>query len=404
MDCFSSLPPEINVMILLCLKTRSKIKPLLSASPTMLRYYCGSKLYIQKAHLEAELSGTLLQDALVVANFPSKNRQLHIEKWSQGQLPNPFLHHDAATIDRLDRLYAQFARYIEDYITKATSIHPPRAYMCIPSLCYHVDQLQFRGQPIGVDILSVDTLTELERYRLFQAFFRYELVSKIRDERVASLVASNFRMFSHGEAEALRCVYQYMRDLYGAVFAHHDTSQLPYIPAEAAGETRKLVPDDGIRCPNNIWLGPPEPFTKHAFPQNPISQQLGLAGFSLMTLLLSVPRDDRGCPMQFMATMPMHLKVSEWTRFLPTFKIFEEGVYHPLDDRRWDDWSEVGQALRDNGSITFAYGVRIWSTYFDLQKRIYRQRAWAFFDHAKYYPEGSISRHFPTLDQLEGKA
>ncbi|KAF5987289.1 hypothetical protein FCOIX_992 [Fusarium coicis] len=404
MDCFSSLPPEINVMILLCLKSRSNIKPLLSASPIILQNYLESKEYIQQAHLEAELSGTLLQDALVVANFSLKNRQLHIEKWSQGQLPNPFLHHDAATIDRLDRLYAQLARYIEDYITKATSIYPPRAYMCIPSPYYHVDQLQFRGQPIGVDILRVDTLTDLERNRLFQAFFRYELVSKMRDRGVARLVASTFRMFSHGDAEALRCVYHYVRDLYGAVFAHYATSQLPDIPAETARETRKSVPDGRLRFPNNIWFSP-DAFMKPKFLQIRISQQLGLVGFSLMTMLLSGPRDDRGCPMQFMAKIPMHLKGSEGTRALETFEIFEEGEYHcPLNNRRWDDWSEVGQALRDNGSIAFAYGVRISSTYFDLQRKIYRQRAWAFFDRAKYYPKGSISRHFPTLDQLKGKA
>ncbi|KAF5719536.1 hypothetical protein FMUND_4639 [Fusarium mundagurra] len=404
MDFFSSLPAEINVMILLCLKTRSNIKSLLSASPTILQSYLKSKVYIQRAHLEAELSGTLLQDALVVANFPSKNRRLHIEKWSQGQLSNPFLHHDSATIDRLDRLYAQLARYIEDYITKATSIYPPRAYMCIPSPYYHVNQLQFRGQPIGIDILRVDTLTDLERNRLFQAFFRYELASKIRDYRVAELVASTFRTFSHGEAEALRCVHRYMRDLYGAVFAHHASSQLPDIPAETAGETRKSVPDGGLRFPHNIWFSP-DTFMKHAFAEIRISRQLALVGFNLMTLLLGAPRDDRGCPTRFMAKIPMHLKRLEWSRVLATFDIFEEGEYdYPLSHRRWDDWSEVGQALQDNGSIAFAYGVRISSTYFDLQQKIYRQRAWAFFDDASYYPEGSISRHFPTLRQLQGKS
>jgi hypothetical protein len=226
--------------------------------------------------------------------------------------------------------------------------------MCIPSPYYHADQLQFRGQPIGIDILRVDKLTDLERNRLFQAFFRYELISKMRDEGVARLVASNVRMFSHGEAEALRCVDHYMRDLYGAVFAHHATSQLPEIPAETAGEKRKSAPDGGIRFSNNTWFSP-DAFTKHAFPQRPISQQLGLVGFSLMTLLLSAPRDDRGCPMQLMAKIPMHLKISRWTRGLATFEIFEEGGYPcPLNDRPWDDWSEVGQALRGNGSIAFA--------------------------------------------------
>lgn len=159
MDCFSSLPLEINVTILRYLRTRSNIKQFLSASPTMLQHYRESRAHIQRAHLQGELPGSLLQDALVVANFPSKNPQLHIEKWREGHLSNPFLHHDSVTIDRLDRLYTRLAIYIEDYITKATSIYPPRAYLCIPSAYSNVDQLQFRGQPIGIDILRVDALT-----------------------------------------------------------------------------------------------------------------------------------------------------------------------------------------------------------------------------------------------------
>ncbi|KAK2694629.1 hypothetical protein QWA68_005459 [Fusarium oxysporum] len=86
MDCFSSLPPEINVMILLHLRTRSNIKLLLSASPTMLQHYRESKEDIQRAHLQAELPGGLLQDALVIANFPLKNPWLHIEEWREGHL------------------------------------------------------------------------------------------------------------------------------------------------------------------------------------------------------------------------------------------------------------------------------------------------------------------------------
>ncbi|ENH64964.1 hypothetical protein FOC1_g10005735, partial [Fusarium oxysporum f. sp. cubense race 1] len=80
---------------------------------------------------------------------------------------------------RLDGLYTRLARYIEDYITKATSTYPSRAYLCMPSPYSNVDQLQFRGQPIGIDILRVDALTDFERKRLFRAFLRYKLVSKI---------------------------------------------------------------------------------------------------------------------------------------------------------------------------------------------------------------------------------
>ncbi|KAF5610132.1 uncharacterized protein FSUBG_3364 [Fusarium subglutinans] len=368
----------------------------------MLQHYLGSKEHIQRAHLEAELPGTLLQDALAVANFPSKNRLLHIEKWSKGHLPNPFLHRDSATIDRLDRLYAQLEIYIEDYITKATSIFPPRAYMCIPNPYSNANQLQFRGNPIGIDILRVDSLTDVERNRLFRAFIRYELASKARGDELSGSVTSAFKNLSHGEAEGLRCVHYYMRDLCGGVFAHHANSRLPDIPAKTAAEKGNLNPEGGLIFPNNIWFSP-DTFLRDAFAKKQVPRQLGFLGFNLMTRLLSGPRDNRGCPIRLMAEIPMRLQQLDWTRVPLTSDIFEEGEYSsPLHDRQWDDWSEVGQALRDNGSITFAYGMQRFSVYSALQRKIYRQRAWAFFDRADYYPDGSVSRHFPTLRQLNG--
>ncbi|KAF5637966.1 hypothetical protein F52700_4669 [Fusarium sp. NRRL 52700] len=230
----------------------------------MLQHYFESKRYIQRSHLEAELPGTLLQDALAVANYPPKDRRLHIMKWSEGQLPNPFVHRDLAAIDRLDRIYTQLEIYIEDYITKATSIYPPRAYMCIPSPGSYVDQLQFRGHPIGIDILKLDSLTDLERNRLFRAFFRYELTSKTYGEEVSELVTSTFQNLSHGEAEALRCVRHYMKDLNGAVFAHHANTQLPNMPVKPGAEKANLGPDGGSRFPDNIWFSP-NAFLKPAF-------------------------------------------------------------------------------------------------------------------------------------------
>ncbi|KAF5684880.1 hypothetical protein FCIRC_3724 [Fusarium circinatum] len=374
----------------------------------MLQHYLGSKEYIQRAHLEAELPGTLLQDALAVANFPSKNQWLHIKKWGEGHLPNPFLDHDSATIDRLDRLYNRLTIYIEDYITKATSISPSRAYTCIPSPYSDTDQLQFRGNSIGIDILRVETLRDLERHRLFRAFLRYELTSKLRyieDSMellfIDRLVAPIFRDLSHGEAEGLRCVHHYMRNLYGAVFAHHANSRFLDIPVETAAETSKSHPDGGLRFPYNMWFSS-DAILKDAYAQEPIPYRYQFFGFALMTRLLSVPKDDWRCPMQDMVKVPIRLKQNGLARFLPMFDLFKKTKpYIPLSNRHWDEWSEIGQALRDNGSITFTYGMDFYSFYSFLQKEIYRQRAWAFFDHAGYYPEGNISRHFPTLRQIQ---
>ncbi|KAI7771512.1 hypothetical protein LZL87_010952 [Fusarium oxysporum] len=221
---------------------------------------------------------------------------------------------------------------------------------------------------------------------------------------INKLVASTFEKFSHGEAEAPRCVYYYMKDLYGAVFAHYADSWLPDIPPETVAETGKLVPDDGLRFPDSMWFSS-NAYVKDALVEEPKTRELGFLGFDLMNRLLSAPRHDRGCPirlMEWLAKIPMRLRQKDWTHDLQMYDLFREaGSYNELDNRYWDEWSEIGQVLLDNYSITFDPMVLIFSDYYDLQQKIYRQRAWEFFDYAGYYPGGSISRHFPILDQFE---
>ncbi|RSL51873.1 hypothetical protein CEP54_011217 [Fusarium duplospermum] len=97
----------------------------------MLTQYQESKRLIRRAFLKAEFMDGLLQNALAVVLFsqqdgpiPKADRkqvQLHVERCSQGQLPDPFHPNDHPTIESLDRLYGRLSTYIEDYITKATS-------------------------------------------------------------------------------------------------------------------------------------------------------------------------------------------------------------------------------------------------------------------------------------------
>lgn len=398
-------------MILLCLKTRSNIKPLLSASPTLLQNYLESKEQIQRTHLQAEFPGDMLQDALAVANFPSKNPCLHIWDWREGQLPDPFLHHDSGSIDRLDRLYSRLAIYIEDYITKATSIYPPRAYLCIPNPNSNVDQLQFRGQPIGTDIVRLDALTHAERKRLFRAFMRYELVSKIHHledslelKVIDSIVALTFKRFNRFESEALRCVQYYMKDLYGAIFAHLADSWLPDIPSETVMETGQQTPDDGLRFPDDVWFSS-DTYAEDAFIDKSKTRELVFLGFDLMTRLLSAPRDDRGCPMgltEWLAKIPWRLQQKVWAGRLRMYMLFDTASCgFERNPRSAEDRSEIGQLLHDSGSMAFYFNLPTLCNYCNLQRRIYRQRAWMLLDSADHYPERSISRHFPTVQQLK---
>ena len=188
-DIFSSLPPELRLDVLLHLNKRSSIAPLLKASPSMLAQYQESKSVILRAFLKAELVDGLLQDALAVILSPQqdgpipkadqKEVQRHVKRWSQGQLPDPFHTNDHATIESLGRLYDRLSTYIEDYITKATSKYPPRAYLCLPDHSSKRGRLLFRNKEIGQKVIKIDCLTDAERRRLLQAFLRYEFLCKV---------------------------------------------------------------------------------------------------------------------------------------------------------------------------------------------------------------------------------
>ncbi|KAF4972241.1 hypothetical protein FSARC_1138 [Fusarium sarcochroum] len=423
MDCFSSLPPEINVKILFDLKITSNIASLLAASPTMLAHYRHSKQRIQRTHLQNELYGSLLQDALAVANFPSekaletdsKRALHHIEKWKQARFPDPFLHRDSATIERLNRLYTRLSKYIEDYITKATSIFPPRAYLSIPTPSSNLDHLQFRGQSIGIKILKINALGDDEKRRLFQAFIRYELVSKIhyliesRELRVIDrLVSSSFRNLQYWEVEALRCVYFYMQDLYGAIFAHLGDSWLPDIPLTLVTETDGMIQDEGLQFPDNVW------FCSHRYMSDTeisrttanviLPDELAFLGFDCITTLLHSPRDKRGCPFQlekWLCEIPKRLRYKHWAGGLKMYSLFMNSIFKVRPQNPWDDSSEICRMLRLNNGISLEHVHPDAAPHAELLLNICRQRGWVFFDDACHYYDGNILRHFPTHKQLE---
>lgn len=83
------------------------------------------------------------------------------------------------------------------------------------------------------------------------------------------------------------------------------------------------------------------------------------------------------------------------------YHLFGDEIFNDEPNHRsGEEWSEIGQVLRDNGSIIVDFNLLTFCSHCNLQRKIYRQRAWTLLDSADYYPEGSISRHFPTLDQL----
>ncbi|KAH8672388.1 hypothetical protein BGZ61DRAFT_482723 [Ilyonectria robusta] len=369
MDIFSSLPPELRLEIFLCLRTTSKIAPLIRASPTMFAQYQTSKKQIRLALLRHEFDDDSLQDAMAIVLFP--------------------LMHPTDT---------DFSVYMEDYITKATAIYPPRAYLALPDLSPRRGQSTFRNKSIGLETLKLDDLSDQERRRLLRAFLRYEFMCKVYHPRQGSFdkLDKPLRLREHfkfliWEYEGVRCVRYYIQNLYGAIFAHHANSWLPNVPKvpftqsfETVSESELLFPDNVLFCPDSYY----DDLCLEQSNPNFTTRALARLGFDLITFILGLPRDEAGCS--------VHLK--QWPcafhkRYPSRFSVRGPPATIKIRRPTRKSWKQPPGLLRELFSRLRREDGR-------MVYRIYRQRAWVFLDDARHYPHQSTSFHFPTEKQL----
>ncbi|KAI8724395.1 hypothetical protein NCS52_00008700 [Fusarium sp. LHS14.1] len=383
----------------------------------MLTQYQESKSVIQRAFLEAELVDGLLQDALAVILFPQQDGPLpkadwievqrHVKRWSQGQLPDPFRPINHATIESLNRLYDRLSTYIEDYITKATSKYPPRAYLCLPDLSSKRDRLFFRNKEIGQEVIKMYSLTDDERRRLIQAFLRYEFLCKINllgEEGSHKVVTAAYSHLAAWEFEAIKSVYSYIQALYGATFAHFADSWLPDIPNKLVTEAHEKISDDCLRFPDNVYFRAATYFgdmNAHV-ESEPTVNSLAFVGLDPITTLLMFPRDKTGCPQGLIPWLNgiSNRYEGELRPDRHAFSFIDEKT-EVLIENDLENCPRVYRALRAKipGPI-YVDGV-FRDPHNLLQLHVCRQRAWVFMDDARHYPHQDLSRHFPTLKQLQ---
>lgn len=160
-----------------------------------------------------------------------------------------------------------------------------------------------------------------------------------------------------------------MKDLYGAIFTHLADSWLPDRSPETVTETGKFIPDNGLRSPDSMWFSS-NAYIKDAFIDGLNTDELAFLGFDLMTRLLNAPRDDRGCPMglmEWLAKIPMRLRQKGWTLGLRMDYLFGDEIFNDEPNhRRGEEWSEIGQVLRDNGSLILEFNLPTFSSHCDL--------------------------------------
>ncbi|KAJ3539052.1 hypothetical protein NM208_g5647 [Fusarium decemcellulare] len=415
MDPFNSIPAEIRVQILLHLGTKPRVGTLVQASPAMFQQYRNSTEFVTRTMLAADLDEDVIQDAMAIILFPSLRTcddsafilRQHMNLWQSQKFTNPLLKPNTPGLKALERLHRRLLTYIEDYLAKATHPFPPRAYRCLPNLASCQSQLIFRGRVVSGGFDAND-LNVFERRRIFRAFLRYELIGKINQllwvHKIPYLEAlgrlegwSGLYQHMRGhECESLGCVYDYVKSLYGAMFVQcndHNGYPLPDPPAEdgaPSSNSRYL----GLLQPDNMYFCTDSSYGDLGFndededgPRDYDFFDVAVFGFDLVTSL--VASAVSGCKGRE--------RLYKW--------IERASRVYPGDGRNLQvaGHSSLNPEIHKRHEVT---GIceKLWSEFegsTDLLHNIYRQRAWAFFDDARFYPGHDIRPHLPTTDEVE---
>ncbi|KAK8108983.1 hypothetical protein PG984_014784 [Apiospora sp. TS-2023a] len=408
MDFFQRLPPELRLVILEHIRSKRAILQLIQASPAMLEQYVTSKESIMRAQLAFDLDEEMVQDAMAIILFPSRMYPVNhsaglvqghlFASWASKRLPNPLRKpaesQNARLIRDLGRLHGRLLLFIEDYLTKATAVFPPREYVCLPALSPTQTHLTFKGKQVS-PILDVAHLNEGERSRLLKAFLRHHLMSLVYRHRDwydnvrhcyrEELYQYGGRDFQPFEQEAIFCVRAYLESLYGTLFAQCSDSWLP----EMAPNSTSLHPC-GLLYPDNLYFNPKSYASDFGEKGNGfkiVSEMAGF-GFDLAWAFLRAGRQGQD-------------RLRSWFK-----KICPDRWGARFD---WRSATELSPAVRISGSYQdhqrgpgmyrMLYS-RIQPRY-QLQRRMYRQRAWVFLDNARFYPSSVGKPHFPTPYDLD---
>lgn len=250
MDPFSILPSLVQTEIFVHLQSDISVKQVIQASPSMLWHFIAYKKSILRCImygiLNGDTSGDLLRDALgiiYISDKASAKRYRQTEMWKTMELPDTL---DLEQLEALWHIISRMIIFIEDYVSKATSECPPRAYLGIMDLL-NGSGSYFKGQRLDTNAVRFSSLTSAERYRFLPAFTRHELICRIyyplpRTSTEADAVKRQVVEISEGtELMTLLSVHQYYRNVCGALFAHcHDC----WLPHRSGQPDQPLLPSE----------------------------------------------------------------------------------------------------------------------------------------------------------------
>ncbi|KAF4456122.1 hypothetical protein F53441_1677 [Fusarium austroafricanum] len=349
------------------------------------RVYLAFKRDITRRVLAIELDDEMVQDAMAIILFPIPASQSSLESKATAvgdhimvlnnlQLPDPLKDHNNQRLDQLDRLHSLMLVFMQDYLTKATAVYPPREHLCIPQMHSLVEgDLIFRGQSISPKF-NLDNLRASEMKRLMKAFLMFELGCKIGKSLPRPLRRWKGRLppmkVDVDICQAVQCIETYLCSLYGAIIGQVGDIWLPEVPSDSS--------EPGLLFPDSFYLDPDLVGPKLKLFYDADMKDLANFGFDMVPKFLRFdltnPQDKREY------TEPSRSNILWGVDWAEPFVQFPCPMADRLVQGSWDC-------------------TLLWA-------RIYEQRAWVFFDDGRLYPSGADSipgPHFPTAQFLENE-
>ncbi|KAH7236758.1 uncharacterized protein BKA55DRAFT_520860 [Fusarium redolens] len=373
MDCFSKLPPELRIQILSQFSSTTTIFRLIRASPIMFAQYRASKATIRRHYVVNLLTGDrheeLLQDALgllyldLADNRPDNHVMKYIiRQWTSKALPNPLEEKDQATIAKLYKLFSHMSMFVEEYISKATALNPPQAYLCLPQISIPIRGLYYNEHSFSPKYVTLDELTSSECQFLVWAFMRFDMLCKTHGPGAALLIDKN-----EHSAITEKILYQLADYEHEAIYC-----VLEYLPKECIPALLGFVydlPDLGFDLLRNLVL-----FANKTQPEDVRSWFYTI--FSEWTRSTLPPPRNHRFPLLGGLSMNLDRHLDDSLR---SFLVRRLSPTHYLESARF---SLIPFRLRA----------------LCLQRRIFRQRAWVFLDDTRLSQKDPD--HFPLIEDL----
>ncbi|KAF5533452.1 hypothetical protein FMEXI_11834 [Fusarium mexicanum] len=395
MDPFNSLPPETRLKILFSITSKFSLNSIIRASPTMLQQYQMQRIKVRMNLISIDLDEEMIQDALAIIEFPTdRGAQAHklllvrdhLQHWQDKAFASPLANHDDYLFQQLDSLHNMLLHFIQDYCSKATAPYMPREYICLPGIQSPspTAKLHFRGQPITASF-NPDRLTTMELKRFLRAFLLYELNCKVSKYLGTSPNPRNplnnlpKRAIHPSGDEAIRCVYTYVRSLYGACIAQCEDGFLPSGPDGSPFEAGLVFPDNFCFDPD-IYTG--ERGLRGNYHGDVTSH---LAKLGLVTIVKLIRN-------RFGSSSDNDSFNQEFDKVWKSLS-YRMGPYQHVVTRT-ESSDDPGYPKYERISAQISRSNKI-------QVQICQQRAWVFFDNDRCYPTATPSRpRFPTENFL----